>query len=55
MFTSPDEAVDGRRSLELFHSVLGGKVIELKGYEHYTYEDMCKREFPELLQEVLDE
>jgi hypothetical protein len=37
----------------MIHDVLGGKVIELKGRGHYTFNDMGTAEFPELLQEVV--
>jgi len=52
MFTADDEEKDGKRSLEIFHDALGGKVIELKGRGHYTLDDMGTEEFPELLKEV---
>lgn len=52
-FTADDEGPGGKRSLDLFHKVLGGKIIELKDHGHFTFEDMETEEFPELLQEVL--
>lgn len=53
IFTADDEAEDGKRSLEIFHQALGGKIIELKGKGHYTTSDMGTEEFPELLEEIL--
>ena len=53
MFTADDEKKDGKKSLEIFHKALGGKIIELKGKGHYTMNDMGAQEFPELLKEVL--
>jgi len=54
MFTADDEEDDGKKSVEIFHKSLGGKVIELKGHGHYTLGDMGTEEFPELLKEILD-
>ncbi len=53
MFTSDDEGEDGKKSLEIFHKALDGKIIELKGHGHYTMGDMGTEEFPELLKEIL--
>jgi len=53
MFTADNEEKDGKKSLEIFHKALGGKIIELKGRGHYTMNDMGTQEFPELLKEVL--
>src|SRR3989338_396336 len=52
MFTSDDEEDDGKKSLQIFHRSLGGKVIELKGRGHYTLNDMKTEQFPELIKEV---
>jgi len=52
MFTADDEEEDGKKSLKMFHDVLGGEVIELKGRGHYTLGDMGTEEFPELLDEI---
>ena len=49
MFTADDEEENGKESLNIFHQVLGGEVIELKGRGHYTQEDMKTEQFPELL------
>ena len=53
MFTADDEARNGKKSLEIFHKALGGKIIELKGRGHYTMNDMGTECFPELLKEVI--
>lgn len=53
MFTSDDEEDDGKKSLKIFHQVLGGKVIELKEHGHYIIGDMGTEEFPELIEVVL--
>lgn len=53
MFTADDEEDEGRESLKIFHQALGGEVIELKGYGHYTMSDMGTTEFPELLEIIL--
>lgn len=53
MFTADNEHPDGKKSLEMFKNALGGKVIELNGRGHYTYEEMKTEEFPELLAEVV--
>ena len=52
MFTADNEEEDGKKSLNIFHKALGGKVIELKGRGHYTLGDMGTEEFPELLNEI---
>lgn len=54
MFTADDEEDEGKESLKIFHNALDGKVIELKGYGHYTFDDMKTEEFPELLKAILD-
>jgi len=53
MFTADDEEADGKKSLRIFYSALGGKIIELKGSGHYTFQDMETEEFPELLKVIL--
>ncbi|PIX12516.1 hypothetical protein COZ73_00085 [Candidatus Falkowbacteria bacterium CG_4_8_14_3_um_filter_36_11] len=53
MFTADDEEADGKKSLRIFYSALGGKIIELKGRGHYTFQDMETEEFPELLKVIL--
>ena len=52
MFTADDEEEDGKRGLAMFHSALGGEVIELTGRGHYTFGDMKTEEFPELLKAI---
>jgi len=52
MFTADDEEDDGKKSLEIFHNALGGKIINLVGRGHYTQGDMGTVEFPELLAEM---
>ncbi|EKD58485.1 MAG: hypothetical protein ACD_56C00114G0001 [uncultured bacterium] len=54
MFTSDNEEDDGKKSLEIYHQSLGGKVIELNGRGHFTMGDMGTNEFPELLEVVLE-
>jgi predicted alpha/beta hydrolase family esterase len=54
IFTSSDSEIDVKKSAKLFHKALGGKVIELKGRGHYTFNDMKTEEFPELLREIID-
>jgi len=51
-FTSDTEVADGKKSLEMYHSVLGGKIITLPNHGHYTMEDMRTDEFPELMEEI---
>jgi len=53
MFTADDEEDDGKKSLQLFHDILGGEIIELQGHGHYTQGDMDTVEFPELLDVIL--
>ncbi|MBI4991507.1 alpha/beta hydrolase [Candidatus Gottesmanbacteria bacterium] len=53
MFTADNEEENGKKSLEIFHKDLGGKIIELKGRGHYCFEDMGTEKFPELLKEVI--
>lgn len=54
IFTADDEKEDGKKSLQIFHEALDGKIIELKGNGHYTMGDMKTEEFPELLEEILN-
>ncbi len=53
MFTADNEREDGKKSLEIYKSSLGGRVIELKGRGHYIFGDMGTEQFPELLKEFL--
>ena len=55
MFTADDEEEDGKKSLKMYNESLEGKVIELEGHGHYTLGDMETDEFPELLQETLED
>lgn len=53
MFTSNNEAEDGKKGLIMYHDKLGGKIINLKNHGHYLFKHMGTEEFPELLEEVL--
>ena len=53
MFTSNNEAEDGKRGLIMYHDKLGGKVINLKDHGHYRLSDLGTEEFPELLEEII--
>jgi len=53
IFTADDEEEDGKKSLKLYHKVLGGKIVNLKSHGHYTMGDMGTEEFPELLEVIL--
>lgn len=52
IFTADDEEDDGKRSLEMYHDALGGKIIDLPGRGHYVISDMGTDAFPELLDEI---
>ncbi|MDO8556837.1 MAG: alpha/beta hydrolase, partial [Nanoarchaeota archaeon] len=53
IFTSNDEEDEGKKSVQLFHEALGGKIIELNNHGHYTLSDMKTEAFPELFQEII--
>ncbi len=54
IFYSDDDSENFIKSAERIHSILGGKLIELKGRGHFTIEDNPNnKEFPELLEEIL--
>lgn len=53
MFTSNTEEEDGKKSLQMYHDVLGGKIYSLDNHGHYTMNDMGTEDFPELVKEVL--
>lgn len=53
MFTSNNEAEDGRKGLKMFHDAIGGKIINLPNYGHYLLRDMGTEEFPELINEIV--
>jgi uncharacterized protein len=55
MFTSDNEVEEGKKSVKMFHEVLGGKIIDLPDHEHYTLNDMGTEEFPELIKEVIED
>jgi predicted alpha/beta hydrolase family esterase len=51
-FTSDNDYEDSRKSLQIVHDILGGKVVNLKGRGHYVLSDMGTEEFPELIAEI---
>jgi predicted alpha/beta hydrolase family esterase len=53
MFTSDNEADDGKAGLLMYHEALGGEVINLDNHGHYTLGDMGTEEFPELIKIVM--
>lgn len=53
MFTSDNEEQNGKKSLEIYHKNLGGKIVEVKSMGHFCFEDMGTEEFPELLKEII--
>ena len=55
MFTSDNEEPADKKSLEIYHQALDGKIVNLSNHGHYTLKDMDTEEFPELLEEVLKE
>ncbi|TSC81505.1 MAG: hypothetical protein G01um101419_809 [Parcubacteria group bacterium Gr01-1014_19] len=55
MFTADDEDEDGKKSLKMYHDVLGGKIINLPNHGHYIDEDMGTDKFPELRDAILEE
>ena len=56
IFTADNEEDDGKKSAEIFHKALNGKLIELKNKGHYTFHDMGDTEkFPELLEVILND
>ena len=48
-FTADNESFDGKEGLKMFHAILGGAIINLKGHGHYVMADMGTEQFPELL------
>jgi uncharacterized protein len=53
IFTSDNEEEDGKKSVKMFHDVLGGEIKELKSRGHFVLGDMGTEEFPELLEAIL--
>ncbi len=53
IFTADDESEDGKKSVEIFHDALGGRVIELTGKGHYRTSELGTSTFPELLHEIM--
>ncbi|MBS3903066.1 MAG: alpha/beta hydrolase [Anaplasmataceae bacterium] len=53
MFTADNEEKAGKESLMIFQQSLKGRVIELEGRGHYTFDEMKTEEFPELLEEIV--
>ncbi len=54
MFTADDEDEEGKEGLKMFHKAFGGKIIELQGRGHYTQGDMGTKEFPELIEKIIE-
>lgn len=53
MFTADNESDDGKRSLQIFHDALGGRIILLDGKGHYRTSQWGKSAFPELIDVIL--
>ena len=54
LFTSDNEAEDGKKGLKMFYDVIGGEIVELKGRGHYVQSQMGTEEFPELIEKILN-
>lgn len=54
MFTADNEEEDGKKSVDIFHQALAGEVVSISGYGHYTLGGMKTKEFPELLEKLLE-
>lgn len=54
IFTSDTHIPEVKENLDIYVDALGGKLIDLKGYGHYIEKHMGKKEFPELIEEVLN-
>lgn len=52
MFTSNNESEDGKKSLQIFHEALGGRIVDLPNHGHYLFSQMGTEEFSELLAEI---
>ncbi len=52
MFTADNESDDGKKSLQIFHNVLGGKIISLDGRGHYRTSQWQSSAFPELVEVI---
>ena len=53
IFTSDNEEPEGKQSVQIYHAALGGTIINLPNFGHYTLEDMGTNEFPELIREII--
>lgn len=54
IFTSDNDFENIEKTVSILKENINDiKIVELKGYGHFVYEHMKKREFPELLKEVL--
>lgn len=51
-FTADDEDPDGKESLRMIHTVLGGTILNLPNHGHYVLADMGTEEFPELMEQI---
>jgi len=54
LFKSDDDDASILESCKIYENNLNPKVIELKNHGHFTLGDMGTEEFPELLNEILD-
>jgi predicted alpha/beta hydrolase family esterase len=54
IFTSDNEKPEGKESMKILHRALGGRVISIAGWGHYTMRDMGQTDFPELLKAVME-
>ena len=52
-FTSDNEEDAGKKSLEIFQNILGGKTINIQNHGHYVEGEMGTNEFPELIEEII--
>jgi predicted alpha/beta hydrolase family esterase len=54
MFTADNEDPEGKESLKLFHDAIGGSIVEVKGFGHFTLGVMGTEEFPALVEKILE-
>jgi predicted alpha/beta hydrolase family esterase len=53
MFTANDEEEAGKESLKIFHDALGGEIINIDNYGHYTMGDMGTDKLPKLVEVIV--
>lgn len=53
-FTANNEEDAGKKSLKMYHDILGGEIVTIPNYGHFTLNEMKTEKFPELISKAIE-